>query len=643
MDRDTAEYEPILEEDEIGANSHKRQEAILLSYCHHEAFDTAQKIIKRINELEPSVSEACLYDFLLEAFFEKHAKGINHNAELNVVEDFISVIPDRLLTVDNFTKILCLVHLSSIYSSFFSCLTFAFSGYVNKALKMNSFNITQQVIDKYFSFVCQKISERKPVQNVMHALQMSTTNVFSKDFLGLRLVESEDKKVVEELLAVSVQNRGLSKAVRQIITLLYKTGDLNFKACIREPWFKFLLEHQPGKAKKRLLYYLERIFSFEPAPCDFKKLICLVHLAQFNQYSLPLEFVGINALFDFLLKKCRDPRNNSVFYSVEELVQYCDQTFMGKIENEAESFSEEDKLNKEEAEKQKNDYEEDLICPITQDLLQYPVTTSNGHAFEEKALENWIQEKSLKVDPLDNKQFDSYVSDVLIKKVLTAIHNGYKITEKYFYCPLSVQQHEPKIIEKPVIDLKTGITYDEKNYLSWCEEKTKTPNFVKNYTVEKILTVFKALEPESEAQNQTVLPESTFFENPASFFGGPSSDQSDLWRNIYCHVRAFVDKQWTYHTGISQILELKISNPVSYVQQVQGICKRRLQDPNNSRNAFYRAASVHEFYELFKQYLTLSANATPALLNEVLKNLRNLNQKYDIDCSLPQGISKPLR
>jgi hypothetical protein len=56
----------------------------------------------------------------------------------------------------------------------------------------------------------------------------------------------------------------------------------------------------------------------------------------------------------------------------------------------------------------KLDFPKEFICPITQDIMVYPVTTSGGHTYEWSAISHWFKDKNNK-DPVTNKVLNNNI------------------------------------------------------------------------------------------------------------------------------------------------------------------------------------------------------------------------------------------
>ena len=75
------------------------------------------------------------------------------------------------------------------------------------------------------------------------------------------------------------------------------------------------------------------------------------------------------------------------------------------------------------------DIPEDLICPITQEIMENPVVAADGHSYEQSEILEWLQ-KGKKVSPLTGEPLKH---DTLIENHrLRAIISGFKERLPYF-------------------------------------------------------------------------------------------------------------------------------------------------------------------------------------------------------------------
>ena len=115
--------------------------------------------------------------------------------------------------------------------------------------------------------------------------------------------------------------------------------------------------------------------------------------------------------------------------------------------------------------KLKIDFPKEFICPITQDIMVEPVTTSGGHTYELSAISHWFKNKNKK-DPATNK--------VLKNKILYPNHALRSLIRNFIpTCKLIINELRKKeVIERTLGSIRVRSAPAELHRLSRSLAKT---------------------------------------------------------------------------------------------------------------------------------------------------------------------------
>jgi len=119
--------------------------------------------------------------------------------------------------------------------------------------------------------------------------------------------------------------------------------------------------------------------------------------------------------------------------------------------------------------KRQKDFSKDYLnCPLTGELINYPVVlVSDGYSYDKKAIEKWLQTNN--TSPVTRKIIESkeHIENFLLRDINKNNSNDY--SNDYFICPISYNQ-----MLDPVL-IKSGHTFDKKSIKKHFLKKNTNP------------------------------------------------------------------------------------------------------------------------------------------------------------------------